>query len=247
MTALTCQRARRIIAISRSTARDIAAIFGIAESRIDVAYPGCDFQRFRSLPEEEIAHFRRQQQLPERFWLFIGTLEPRKNLIRLLEAYAALADHERLPLVIAGGRGWDYEPIFEVVERRGLEKWVRFPGFVSAEQLPLWYNAAQAFVYPSVFEGFGIPVLEAMACGTPVITSDATSLPEVVGDVGMCVPAEDVSAWSAALRRAHEDADWRADARLRGEARARQFTWRATAVQTVMAYRQAAGAARGDG
>ena len=86
-----------------------------------------------------------------------------------------------------------------------------------------------------------------MACGTPVITSDATSLPEVVGDAGMCVSAEDVSAWSAALRRAREDGDWRADARLRGEARARQFTWRATAVQTVMAYRQAAGAARGGG
>jgi glycosyltransferase involved in cell wall biosynthesis len=239
MTEWTCRRARRIIAISHSTARDVAATFGIAPERIDVAPPGCDFMRFRPLPLDEVAAFRREQGLPPRFWLFIGTLEPRKNLVTLLEAYAALPEDERLPLVIAGGKGWDTEGIFAAVERYRLGEWVRFPGFVSAEALALWYNAAEAFVYPSVFEGFGIPVLEAMACGTPVITSDATSLPEVVGDAGLCLPPQDVSAWTAALRRVHGDERWRADASERGLAWAQRFTWRGTAALTAASYRKA--------
>jgi glycosyltransferase involved in cell wall biosynthesis len=241
MTEWTCQRARRIITISQSTARDVAATVGIAPERIDVAPPGCDFARFRPLLPEAVAAFRREQGLPKRFWLFIGTLEPRKNLVTLIEAYAALSPDERLPLVIAGGKGWDYEPIFAAVERYRLQDQVRFPGFVSAEALPLWYNAAQAFVYPSLFEGFGIPVLEAMACGTPVITSDATSLPEVVGDAGICLPPQDVSAWTAALRRAHRDDVWRAEARERGLAWATRFTWQQTAALTAECYRKALG------
>lgn len=238
MTEWTCQRSQRIIAISESTARDVAATFGIAPERIDVAPPGCDFARFRSLSLGEVAAFRREQDLPQRFWLFIGTLEPRKNLVTLMEAYASLPETERLPLVIAGGKGWDYEPIFAAVDRYRLGEQVRFPGFISAEALPLWYNAAEAFVYPSVFEGFGIPVLEAMACGTPVITSDATSLPEVVGDAGVCLSPLDVSAWAAALRRAHGDDTWRAEARKRGLARATRFTWRQTALLTAESYRK---------
>ncbi len=238
LTEWTCQRARRIIAISQSTARDVAATFGIAPDRIDVAPPGCDFSRFRPLPPEDVAAFRHAQGLPERFWLFIGTLEPRKNLTMLIDAYAALPDAERLPLVIAGGKGWDYEPIFAAVERYRLGEWVRFPGFVSAEALPLWYNAAQTFIYPSVFEGFGIPVLEAMACGTPVIASHATSLPEVVGDAGICLPPDDVGAWTAALRRAQGDAMWRTSAGEGGLARAQRFTWRETAARTAASYRK---------
>jgi glycosyltransferase involved in cell wall biosynthesis len=236
MTAWTCERAQRVIAISQSTARDVAATFGMPMDRIDVAPPGCDFTRFRPLPLDEVARFRHEAGLPERFWLFIGTLEPRKNLVRLLEAYAALPESARLPLVIAGGKGWDYEPIFDAVERYHLGEQVRFPGFISSEALPLWYNAAEAFVYPSVFEGFGIPVLEAMACGTPVITSNATSLPEVAGDAGICLPPEDVSAWSNALRRASKDAQWRAEARERGLEQAGRFTWRATAALTAASY-----------
>jgi glycosyltransferase involved in cell wall biosynthesis len=237
-TSLTCQRAQRIQAISHSTARDVAETFGIAPDKIDVAPPGCDFTRFHPLPDDEIAAFRQAQGLPDRFWLFIGTLEPRKNLVTLLQAYAALTPADRLPLVIAGGKGWDYEPIFEAVERYRLTDSVRFPGFLSADALPLWYNSAEAFVYPSVFEGFGIPVLEAMACGTPVLVSDATSLPEVVGNAGMCIAPQDVEAWTEALRRAAHDEAWRTQARQQGLSRAQQYSWRGMAEATVETYRR---------
>jgi glycosyltransferase involved in cell wall biosynthesis len=171
--------------------------------------------------------------------LFVGTLEPRKNLILLLEAYAALHPRDRLPLVLAGGKGWDYEPIFQAVERLGLRERVTFAGFISPETLPLWYNAAEAFVYPSVFEGFGIPVLEAMACGTPVIVSDASSLPEVVGTAGMCVPAHDTAAWAEALRQIVSDENWRTQARAAGLTQAQRYSWQVTAAAMVASYRRA--------
>jgi glycosyltransferase involved in cell wall biosynthesis len=238
-TTLTCERAFRIIAISHSTARDLTHTLGVEPERVDVAQPGCDFNRFKPLPADQIASFRRQADLPDRFWLFIGTLEPRKNLPMLLEAYAAVPRAERLPLVLAGGKGWDYEPIFATVKRCGLEREVRFPGYLSPEALPLWYNAAETFLYPSVYEGFGIPVLEAMACGTPVIVSNVSSLPEVAEDAGVCLPPRDVAAWTQALRRAGADAEWRTAARTAGLAQAAQFTWQDTAQATVESYRRA--------
>ncbi|MFN8450879.1 MAG: glycosyltransferase family 1 protein [Anaerolineae bacterium] len=188
-------------------------------------------------PPTRSPRFAQQNNLPERFWLFVGTLEPRKNLTTLIDAYAALP--EKPLLVIGGGKGWDYEPIFAAVERHGLGDSVRFAGFIPADDLPIWYNCAEAFVYPSVFEGFGMPVLEAMACGTPVIVSDASSLPEVAGDAGLCVPPNDVQAWTAALRRAWDDAAWRDQARARGLAQAARYTWAETARQTVESYRRA--------
>jgi len=235
----TCEHARRVIAISKSTAQDVATLLNVPMDRIDVAPPGCDLTVFKPLPPTVVTEFRRAQALPERFWLFIGTLEPRKNLPMLLEAYAALPRHERLPLILGGGKGWDYEPIFAAVERFGLTEDVHFPGYISAEMLPLWYNAAEAFIYPSVFEGFGIPVLEAMACGTPVVVSDVSSLPEVAGNAGMCIPPHDPAAWSATLRRIYADDAWRAEARQMGLKRAETFTWRATADATIASYRRA--------
>src|SRR5262249_40235494 len=159
-----------VIAISHSTANDLTQTMRIPADKIDVAAPGCDPAVFRLLPAEQIAAFRAKKHLPDRFWLFIGTLEPRKNLTTLIEAYAALQD--RPPLIIGGGKGWDYDPIYEMVSRHHLEDLVQFVGFIPAEDLAIWYNCAEVFIYPSVFEGFGLPVLEAMACGTPVIVSD---------------------------------------------------------------------------
>jgi glycosyltransferase involved in cell wall biosynthesis len=237
LTGLTCRRARRVIAISHSTARDLVETLRIPADKIDIAVPGCDPAVFRPLPAEQIAAFRRTKELPERFWLFVGTLEPRKNLLVLLEAYAALP--ERPPLIIGGGKGWDYEPIFEAVQKYKLEPFVKFVGFIPSEDLAIWYNCADVFIYPSVFEGFGLPVLEAMACGTPVIVSDASSLPEVAGDAGLCIPPDDVSAWTAALRRAWEDDQWREQARERGRIEAGRFTWTQTAGATVASYRKA--------
>lgn len=238
-TALSCRRARRVIAISQSTARDLSDSLGIPADKIDVAVPGYDITTYKPLPREQVEAFRKQQNLPDRFWLFLGTLEPRKNLPMLLEAYAALPKSERLPLIMAGGKGWDYEAIFSSVERYNLVKEVQFPGYLPMDALPLWYNSAEAFIYPSVFEGFGLPVLEAMACGTPVIVSDASSLPEVAGNAGMCLPPQDVQAWTAGLQRAYADDVWRTQARERGLTEAARFHWRQTAQATIASYRRA--------
>ncbi len=238
-TALSCRRARRIIAISRSTARDVTSSFGIPPENIDIALPGYDSVAYHPLPAQDIAEFRTRHNLPERFWLFVGTLEPRKNLPMLLEAYAALPKSERLPLILGGGKGWGYDAIFSAIERYNLKDEVRLPGYLSLEELPLWYNSAEVFIYPSIFEGFGIPVLEAMACGTPVMTSNASSLPEVAGSAGLCLPPQDVSAWTDALRRVSSDTDWHSEASHKGLEEAKKFSWQAAAQQTIASYRRA--------
>jgi glycosyltransferase involved in cell wall biosynthesis len=235
-TALSCQRARRVIAISHSTAHDLTASLGIPAGKIDVAAPGYDSAAYRLLPPSEVTAFKRTKNLPDRFWLFLGTLEPRKNLVTLIDAYAALPSADRLPLILAGGKGWDYQPIFEAVERHRLSDWVQFPGYLPFAELPFWYNGAECFLYPSVFEGFGLPALEAMACGTPVIVSAASSLPEVVGEAGMCLPPHDLGAWTAALRRAAQDSAWRESARAQGLIEAARYSYAETARGHVASY-----------
>jgi glycosyltransferase involved in cell wall biosynthesis len=238
-TRISCRRARRIIAISRSTAQDVATHLHIPADRIDVAVPGYDHTVYRPLPTAEVAAFRQQHHLPERFWLFLGTLEPRKNLVTLLTAYAALPPSQRLPLVLAGGKGWDYDPIFAAIDRYNLVRDVLLPGYLPLEDLPYWYNSAEVFLYPSVFEGFGLPVLEAMGCGTPVIVSDTSSLPEAAGTAGRLVPPLDVNAWTTALRQAYQDAEWRRQAAERGLQEVQSFTWGQTAEATIASYQQA--------
>ncbi len=235
-TRLSCQRARRVVAISESTARDVVQTLGIAAEQVDVAAPGYDPARYKPLPAEAVAEFKRAQGLPERFWLFVGTLEPRKNLPVLLEAYAALPPQERLPLLLGGGKGWLYDEVFATIERHQLGESVRWLGYLPAKELPLWYNSAELFLYPSVFEGFGLPVLEAMACGTPVIVSDASSLPEVAGDAGLTLPPQDRSAWTDALQRAFHDETWRQASRVQGLIEARRYSWPMTARQLLRSY-----------
>jgi glycosyltransferase involved in cell wall biosynthesis len=238
-TPISCARARRVIAISQSTADDLVQTFGLAPAKIDVALGGYDSDRFMPLPVDQIEEFRTANGLPKRFWLFLGTLEPRKNLVTLLEAYARLPKSERLPLVLAGGKGWLYDDIFQAIDRHNLKSDVILPGFVSAESLPLWYNSAEVFVLPSIFEGFGLPVLEAMACGKPVIIANASSLPEIVGALAIKVPPTDTDAWTVALRTAFHDDNWRTQAGLEGRALARALTWQATAQTTIETYRKA--------
>jgi glycosyltransferase involved in cell wall biosynthesis len=236
----SCRQARRVIAISESTARDLAQTFHLSPEKIDVAVPGVGDQ-YKPLPEADIAAFRQRKGLPEHFLLFVGTLEPRKNLPMLLRAYAQLPalDRAAAPLVLAGGKGWMYEEIYRTIEANNLGDTVYLPGYLPADELPLWYNAAAAFVYPSVFEGFGLPVVEAMACGTPVIVSNVSSLPEAAGDCGISLDPDDVNGWALALSDAIHNADWRADAGARGQARSAQFTWASTAAKTAASYRRA--------
>ena len=240
LTALTCARARRVLAISQSTANDLRAHLGVPADKIDVTPLGYDRAAFRPLLETDMAHFRRKQGLPERFWLFVGTLEPRKNLPMLLRAYAQLRREERLPLIMAGGIGWMAREVLATIERLQLGDSVKHAGFIPAADLPLWYNCAEAFLYPSVFEGFGLPVLEAMACGTPALTTNVSSLPEVAGDAAQCLPPDDVERWSAALRDLQRNDAWRDSARKKGLERAKLFSWARTAELTVASYRKAA-------
>lgn len=240
LTRHSCQRARRIIAISDSTARDLVATLGLASDKIDVAAPGVG-EQFYPLPDAEIEAFRQRYELPERFLLFVGTLEPRKNLPMLLRAYAQLpaSDRAAVHLILAGGKGWMYEDVFRTIEEEGLGDTVHLPGYVNADTLPLWYNAAEALVFPSLFEGFGLPILEAMACGTPVLVSNVSSLPEAAGDAGFCLPPDNESAWTDALAHTIHHSDWRENAGEKGHARASFFTWASTAAQTAASYRRA--------
>lgn len=237
-TALTCRRAKRILAISQSTADDLVNLLDIPADKIDVTPLGYDTEQFRPLPNAEINAFRTLHNLPERFWLFVGTLEPRKNLVTLLNAYAQLPESERLPLILGGGTGWMVDDIFATIEKHNLSNHVTHIGFIPTADLPLWYNSAETFLYPSVFEGFGLPVLEAMACGTPIITSNVSSLPEVAGEVGMTLTPDNVEVWVQALQEAFHNREWREQASQQGLQRAQQFTWEQTAKLTIDSYRK---------
>jgi glycosyltransferase involved in cell wall biosynthesis len=240
LTGLSCKRARRVIAISQSTADDLVALLGVPRDHIDLAIPGVN-SAFCPLPANEVRSWRQRTGLPDRFLLFVGTLEPRKNLPMLLRAYAALPPTQRSAchLVLAGGKGWMVEEIDRTIAEYGLSSTVHQPGFVPDEELPWWYNAAEALVYPSVFEGWGLPVTEAMACGKPVLVSDISSLPEATGDTGLRLPPDDVHAWTAALAQSIQDQAWRAEQGERARIRAGQFTWTHTAEQTIASYRKA--------
>lgn len=217
-------RADLLLADSENTRRDLICLMGVSPGRVEVLYPGVE-PAFRPLAQASREAARARYGLPERFLLTVGTIEPRKNLPRLLEALSGLPERLRLPLVVVGRPGWLYEETFAAVERYGLQREVRFLGFVPQEDLPALYNLALALVYPSLYEGFGLPPLEAMACGTPVLTSSVSSLPEVVGEAAVLVDPADVSSIREGLRRLLEDGELRTRLREQGLARAREFTW----------------------
>lgn len=239
-TRLSARRAVRVIAVSESTRQDVIRFCGAPADRVIVVPNGVEAAFCPAAPAEA-ARFRARHGLPDRFILFLGTLEPRKNLARLLDAYAQWRRAARQPvkLVLAGGKGWYYDTIFARVAELGLVDEVIFPGYVPAEELPWWYRAAELFVYPSLFEGFGLPVLEAMACGTPVITARASSLPEVAGDAAVLVDPEQPGELAAAIGQLLDDSTARAALRLAGLARAARFSWAHTAAATIAVYADA--------
>ena len=242
-TRLSVRRARRIIAVSESTKRDLIRYYGVSPAKVDVVYHGVD-PDFRPMPAAEVAGFRRQRDLPGRFILFVGTLEPRKNVARLIEAYARLPE-SRPPLMLLGGKGWLYDEIFARVEMLNLQGEVSFVGYVPTEELPLWYNAATLFVYPSLYEGFGLPPLEAMACGTPVVTSAASSLPEVVGQAGLLADPTSSEALAAAMEQVLAHPDLQEEMGAAGLVQAKCFSWQRTAACTVDSYQRALKAGTG--
>ncbi|OGO05762.1 MAG: hypothetical protein A2Y73_07290 [Chloroflexi bacterium RBG_13_56_8] len=234
----TVSRAAGVIAVSHSTRDDLIRMLGVPEDKVTVIHNGVGDEMYPIENLEKVNAFRHQRQLPKEMILFLGTIEPRKNLVSLLEAYAILRKKRDFnhQLVIAGARGWYYEKIYDTVERLGLRNEVLFPGYVPSDELALWYNAASLFVYPSLYEGFGLPPLEAMACGTPVIVSNVSSLPEVVGEAGLTVDPRDPSALANAISHVLRDAQLRRKLREAGLVRTKEYSWRATALQTAQLY-----------
>ncbi len=237
------KRADHVICVSEFTRQDALRFYNLQPEKVSVILEGVE-PRFQPVSDPDTrAAVRSRLKLPERFVLYVGTLEPRKNLGTLLRAFGAVAAEDPdVGLVIAGGKGWLYEPFMEQVRASGLEHRLTFTGFVPDEDLPVLLSLATVFAFPSVFEGFGFPPLEAMACGTPVLCSNAASLPEIVGDAGLQLPPLDVDAWAGALRRALADVDLRRDLAQRGLARAKRFTWEAAARATAAVYEQVLGA-----
>ncbi len=238
ITARSCRQATAVIADSRATARDLQQLLQTPGEKIHVIYTGVD-ERYRPLPAEQVETIRRQKGWPRRFILIVGTLEPRKNHLGLIEAYARYRRLAKtpLPLLIGGGKGWHFGQIFQRVQTLNLEDDVHFLGFIPWEDLPWLYNAATLFVYPSRYEGFGLPVAEAMRCGTPVITSDVSSLPEVAGDAALTIPPDDADALAHAMLHVLEENPERLQTlRTLGLKQAARFTWEQTARQTAEVY-----------
>ncbi len=238
MAAFAAARANRVIAISEATRQDIIRHLRVPAERVQRIYCGVE-SRFRPIENGELRDFRELHGLKDGFILYLATIEPRKNLIRLIDAYGELRRRGSTSrsLVLAGGPGWGVETIVSHVHEAGLTESVRFVGFVPEREIPLWYNAADLFVYPSEYEGFGLPALEALACGTPVVASNRSSLPEVVGKAGVLVDPTDTRAMADAMQRVLEDERLQSRLSAAGPEQARPFTWRRMAEETLAVYR----------
>lgn len=226
------RRADRIVTISESSRHEIAKHYNVSPSRIDIVYPAVDDSEYYPRSTTNIAAVRTRLGLPKKYILFTGTLEPRKNIEGLLSAYSALSEElrQQYSLVLVGGKGWKDESIVGAVNRlcqKGED--IISLGYIADNDLPAIYSGASLFVYPSFYEGFGMPPLEAMACGVPVITADNSSLPEVVGKAGIVVDANDTDHLSAEMARVLNDTKLAASLAEAGLARAKKFSWQASA------------------
>jgi len=234
------RRAARVIADSRATARDVHDLLGVPRDRIDTIPLGVDLA-FHPRPEAEVAAARTRHGLPERYFLYVGTLEPRKNLARLVRAWDQIAGDIPDALVIAGRPGWKTRPFDAAVRAARHRDRILLPGFLPDSDLPALLTGARAFVWPSLYEGFGLPVLEAMACGAPVITSNTSGLSEVAGDGAIRVEPEDEDAIRAALHLLSTDGERTRQLRERGLKQASNYTWRQCAQSTLETYQGVAG------
>lgn len=232
-----------VVTISESSKREIVAAFSIPENKVTVAYPGVDRTEFRPVAEPELKRVRHRYDLPRRYLLHVGTLEPRKNLSTLLAARRALPEGLRAsyPLVLVGGRGWRDESVFAEVRRLAAAGEAVATGYVPDSDLPAILSGAAAFVFPSLYEGWGMPVVEAMACGVPVVTSTRSSLPEAAGDAALTVDPRDAAALAQTIARVLEDRDLRATMIEKGFRHAGRFSWRRSA-EKLLAVLESVGA-----
>jgi glycosyltransferase involved in cell wall biosynthesis len=233
---LYCRRADAIIAVSESSKRDIVALYGLPQGKVTVIYEAAspDFIPASWAATQQVCQ---RYGLPERFLIHVGTIEPRKNLTRLVEALHHLRQEGlAIPLVVVGRKGWLYDDFFRRLHELDMEDAVHFPGYVAAADLPVLYSAATMAAMPSEYEGFGLPVLEAMACGTPVVCSHTSSLPELGGTAARTFDPYDVEAIGETISAVWTDADLRAEMRQQGLAQAAKFSWDRAAEETLALY-----------
>lgn len=233
------RRANAIIAVSERSKRDAARLYGIHPDRIHVIYEAADDALTPVVDEATLAAARAKFNLPPRYLLYLGTIEPRKNLQVLFQAFRNLINQPQFAdvrLAIVGRKGWMFQPTLDAITQLGLTGRVTLTDYVSNADLPALLSGASAFVFPSLYEGFGLPPLEAMACGAPVISSNAASLPEVVGDAALVFDPRDAGALQAHLERVLDDPALARDLRGRGLAQAKKFSWQRAAQQTIKLY-----------
>ncbi len=236
----TISSADALITDSEYVRQEISDYFGWPVERIYTVPLACSTD-FHPRTSDECKNVLSQYRLTYRqYSLYVGTIEPRKNLIALLDAYSRLPlDYRlRIPLILTGYKGWQNEPIMHRIEAAQREGWVRYLGYLPIQVLPILFSGARAFCFPSLYEGFGLPVLEAMASGIPVVCSDSSCLPEVIGDAGLMCKPDDIEQMTYLLTKAIDDDSWRENIISKGVQRAREFSWQKCAEQTIKVYQK---------
>ena len=240
----TAQKAVQILTLSAFTRHDIIETYAVDPERVFVTPPAAPAHFAPVTNETELRRVRTSYGIQRDYILALGSIQPRKNLVRLINAYSSLTrvrtNNQRPQLVLAGKRGWLEAATIRAAEQSEARDDILFIGYVPDSDLPALYSGAMCFAYPSYFEGFGLPVLEAMQCGTPVIAGNRTSLPEVAGDAGVLFDPFDETAIARALTQVIENPNYRAELRVKGLERAAAFSWRTTARLTLQAYERAA-------
>ena len=244
MLPILARRADRIVTISQCSKRDLMDYYGLSAGKIAVIPPAVDHRLFHVNHNPESIQLARERfGIYGKYILSVGTLEPRKNFSRLVESFAILRRHaaEDCRLVIVGEKGWKYDQIFRTVRALGLEDKVQFLGYVPEQDLPLLYRGAELFVYPSLYEGFGVPILEAMACGCPVVCSNRSAMPEVAGEAAILVNPEDPEGIAQVMGHVLSDPSLADAMRTVGKERAQRFCWDDSARMLFDVYKECAG------
>ena len=251
-TAYSVKKAVKIFTISQFSKKEIIKYYQLPEDKVIVTYPGYDEKRYqvssiesqKYLPRRQagVSRIKNKYNISDDYILFVGTLQPRKNIVRLIEAFNAIIKkyhNEIIQLVLVGKKGWLYDDIFATIKKLGLEKKVIFADFVTNDDLPYLYYGARCFVLPSLYEGFGIPAVEAMACGCPVVVSNVSSLPEIVGDAGILVDPQKVKDIAEGIYNAGFNELKRRELIKKGLSRAKWFNWEKCAAKALEILKQA--------
>lgn len=229
-----------IITVSEHSKRDIIEKLGIPAEKISVIYEAADERYAHPVSAEDLKRVKTKYYLHKPFVLNVGTLNPRKNLEFLVKVFSTIKQNTKLPhqLIIAGKKGWHYDQLFKLVKDLGMEDEIIFTGYIEDEDKPALYRLADLFVFPSMYEGFGLPPLEAMMCGTPIISSNTSSLPEVVGDGGITLSPTDKSGWVSAITHLLSNDNYRQELIGKGKTQAAKFSWELCAKETLDLYHQ---------